>query len=730
MRLPPYSRAFVIPMTNRVTEAIRWAFLVILRRNTGLGADDIHRVASLSPVSLPEYAGHVAPNHLGLARDIDGEMMLAVGAGRDYMTPSTALRALIELPKYLVPYLTHFLSEHGDHLNSDEQSRVENAIALLESNTYIGAPNALASTLLWGDNHGLPVKDRTRLMTIQPMGLGGAVTNFDMTRTIMPSEMDYADGLMSDTRYLLDQLAQAVAKPVLLVPQLDGLITPAEVEPFLNIAEQAGMYTALMVNGVLPTREQPLTIGHDNLPDSMERSPRRMVDPRWFSASDASSLRDRYLSATRELGRDWYRFLPAPYEHGMPYAGALFNDFAILHTQPQLTRETNEHRGSTVFALIDQVNEAEAVEQVGVGFADMHKAMLDWHDTYRRVVERGAILAWAKRLNTRDLDRRRREVEDLQAEVDSHRTRFISTVRSRDAALLELRALESAQTEDHVPKVEALFNMIEAGTLKGVRVDPSLGVLIVNTPMVYIKDDRSGAWHEIGEFNVTIDINAGSVHFENLTHTTNNTTWTRMQHPHIFENGRACYGGAMDEAVANCIADRDWLTLIEMILAFLDQANTRDSAGRHVHTWPFVADPESVGLPPYEGEVQPYQERRFDGRGFDVDTGLHRETDDYYDPHGYNRDGYDRDGYDRRGFNRNGIHRITGTQYGPDGYNRMGFDERGYDEEGYDASGFCAAGYDRSGHDRDGYYNEDFDVDNGFDAWEWMDEHEGEEVIA
>lgn len=730
MRLPPYTRAFVIPVRSRVEEAIRDAFIAILRRNSGLAVDDIHRIASLSPTSLPEYAGHVTPNHLGLARDIDGELMLAVGAGRDYITPNTALRALIGLPKYLVPYLTEFLSMEGGHLDSDHRFKVEHAISMLEGTPYVGVPNALASTLLWGEHYGMPMADRTRLMSIQPMGLGGAVTNFDMTRTIMPSQIDQADGLMSDMRYLLDHLARVVDKPVLFVPQLDGLITPTEVEPFLHIAEQAGMYTVLMANGVLPTRENALTIGRNNLADAMEHSPRRLVDPRWFNASGAASLRDRYLSATRELGRDWYRFLPALHQHEVPYAGVVFNDFAIVHAQPQLTQETNEHRGFTTFALIDNLREAEAADQAGLGFAEMHKAMLDWHTIYRRVVERGEILEWARKLNTRDLDRRRREVEDLQAEVDSHRTRFISTVRSRDAALLELRALESAQTEDHVPKVEALFNMIEAGTLKGVRVDPSLGVLIVNTPMVYIKDDRSGAWHEIGEFIVTIDINAGSVHFENLTHTTDGTPWTRMRHPHIFESGRACYGGAMDEAVANCIADRDWLTLIEMILAFLEQANTRDPAGKHVHKWPFVDDPESVGLPPYEGEVQPYRERRFDGFGFDIDTGLHRDTDDYFDPEGFNRDGFNRSGYDRRGFNRDGFHEATGTRYNPLGHDRLGFDEDGYDEEGYNREGFCAAGYDRSGHDHDGYYNEDFDVDNGFDAWEWMDEHEGEEVVA
>ena len=134
-----------------------------------------------------------------------------------------------------------------------------------------------------------------------------------------------------------------------------------------------------------------------------------------------------------------------------------------------------------------------------------------------------------------------------------------------------------------------------------------------------------------------------------------------------------------------------------------------------------------IGIISYVVKIKEWYESRFDWRGFNKNSGIHRNGtpyddngfdkngydkrgfnvnkthyngthfDDYgYDIQGYNKDGYDRDGYDKRGFNVNKTH-YNGTRFDDYGYDIQGYNKDGYDRDGYDRDGYNKNGYNRLG---------------------------------
>lgn len=94
---------------------------------------------------------------------------------------------------------------------------------------------------------------------------------------------------------------------------------------------------------------------------------------------------------------------------------------------------------------------------------------------------------------------------------------------------------------------------------------------------------------------------------------------------------------------------------------------------------------------------------KFNDFGFDIKTGIHKDTGTKKDPNGYNmkgfrkgrdKEGFDFGGRDKEGFDRNG--------WDKDGYDRNGFNRKGIDREGYNRNGFNSNGFNREGFDKNG----------------------------
>ena len=123
-----------------------------------------------------------------------------------------------------------------------------------------------------------------------------------------------------------------------------------------------------------------------------------------------------------------------------------------------------------------------------------------------------------------------------------------------------------------------------------------LGLLSKN---IYAKDNRTKKWHDIGTFHMIIGM-LSSLYDQNNTVRIFNTKHLGMgmnngfQAPHVWEDGHACHGNlaiGMTEAYKN----RNLFDLVYQIIIFLQSANTSDSAGQHVDSWPEVTEEEALG---------------------------------------------------------------------------------------------------------------------------------------
>lgn len=350
----------------------------------------------------------------------------------------------------------------------------------------------------------------------------------------------------------------------------------------------------------------------------------------------------------------------------------------------------------------------------------------DWRLIDRLLIQDGVAMLLklpGERLGQRIVEYRR--------ELDSAMERVARFSKSWSEAVAAEQKLAKGVTKEQVQSVTD--SLIRAGKLRSLSVAGDTIHAYTNT--IYVQDERSGAWHRMGDFHIAINTDSLDIKYENLTDPVSGLVYGT--HPHIDNHGRACVGN-FSLIASQLVAANDWLGLVEMCVVFLSNANTNDPAGCNLHRWPFVENPQDVGLPPYpsgfEGPV-PLDERGYgdddidegpdEGVVYDVDyeTGFGRRSfhdirdnpiggdqlmlyserlgdeavftydedeDDWFDEDGYNEHGFDRYGRDERG-------------YDADGYDRYGYDEEGYDRHGYDEEGYDPDGYDREGYDRDGF---------------------------
>lgn len=355
----------------------------------------------------------------------------------------------------------------------------------------------------------------------------------------------------------------------------------------------------------------------------------------------------------------------------------------------------------------------------------------DWVSARTAQVMRRRITDWVVASATRRVVAAKNETATLEEE----RSTILRRARSINLRLSELFAISSSlsdgtsQAEEAVQRVEAL---LANGVVTNIQF-PSPTLVEATTKTLYAQDDRTDAWHEMGAYQITINLEECTVKFENLTRKINAYS-SDMNHPHVWDDGRSCPGNFAD-ITTNLFANDDWLTLIEASIAFLETANTDDPAGQGICYWPFVSDPASVGLPPYRGAVYPYDPgseeehepyQDHEGRWFyydyDREEYLHEDqweedginifTGTYFNEDGYDWNGdpdpesaaahppfEDDNGYkfewdvDRqeylldREWTEDYRHISTGRMYNPDGYDIDGYDLEGYDADGYDRNG-------------------------------------------
>ena len=107
---------------------------------------------------------------------------------------------------------------------------------------------------------------------------------------------------------------------------------------------------------------------------------------------------------------------------------------------------------------------------------------------------------------------------------------------------------------------------------------------VVQTDVLYAIASGSGSRYHIGEFNIEINMGNTHIRFHNTTNKRRGY-WSMDSHPHVNgDTGEACLG-SVAPTIAELCSQGELYALSLVLIDFLENANTSDSAGRHVVAW-------------------------------------------------------------------------------------------------------------------------------------------------
>ena len=113
------------------------------------------------------------------------------------------------------------------------------------------------------------------------------------------------------------------------------------------------------------------------------------------------------------------------------------------------------------------------------------------------------------------------------------------------------------------------------------------------TRVLFAKNPETGKIHEIGAFNITMELRRGGdmVNFRNLTRQVN-AYEPGMQAPHVFPRGNACLG-SIGDTLPSLIGNCEYSVALDLCVQFLQSVNTADVAGKHIEKWPLAETVEA-----------------------------------------------------------------------------------------------------------------------------------------
>ena len=169
------------------------------------------------------------------------------------------------------------------------------------------------------------------------------------------------------------------------------------------------------------------------------------------------------------------------------------------------------------------------------------------------------------------------------------------------------KAMEHAKEYTKISEFLASFNELEYGNKQRAiaqesyrdtrKIEKVSGIYIENnviniyTKNLYAMDDRTGVYHDIGTFHIMIGM-LGKYSVDTTVKIRNTKFQITgmsecMQAPHVFSNGYTCHGN-IGQSMSDAYMKKDLYSLAMILIIFLQQANTDDTAGKYVNCWPAV----------------------------------------------------------------------------------------------------------------------------------------------
>lgn len=201
--------------------------------------------------------------------------------------------------------------------------------------------------------------------------------------------------------------------------------------------------------------------------------------------------------------------------------------------------------------------------------------------------------------------RLRRDLEKAEMHAANTSLQLHSTLQLWEASHAPVEAVRETILLE-MQKILEMDQVVHAQIAKN-------GVLHVYTKTLYCTDDRTNIVHLIGEFHIQINLNPSNgldrFQWRNLRGELPRNGILGMQAPHVFSDYRGCLGD-FARLYTSALEQFEILALVSMGIQFIENCNTRDSAGAKVYLWDVA--PAEFQLEPLPEGIVPGMPLTFD----------------------------------------------------------------------------------------------------------------------
>lgn len=112
--------------------------------------------------------------------------------------------------------------------------------------------------------------------------------------------------------------------------------------------------------------------------------------------------------------------------------------------------------------------------------------------------------------------------------------------------------------------------------------------MTICTDLIYCVNPKTGKTHEIGAFKIIIPFDIDNVKIKWLNQTRKVAAASDGYNaPHVNADGHACLGN-IEKLLPSLIRKREFVSVIELVIAFLESVNPSDQWGKYIVRWPEV----------------------------------------------------------------------------------------------------------------------------------------------
>lgn len=179
-----------------------------------------------------------------------------------------------------------------------------------------------------------------------------------------------------------------------------------------------------------------------------------------------------------------------------------------------------------------------------------------------------------------DASRVKRELERACNAIEEYKQSLTNALKNKNMQESLLKMINSTEGFDLQKKLEEILNnkKIEKVEINNTTITMFTKPLICRA--------SNGGLYDVGAFKIAFNAQGAGVRFFTLDNKYKRRSYwgDNCQHPHVSDTGSACLGNSA-EPIAILNSQYEYSSIADICVAFLEQANLDDCAGRHVGNW-------------------------------------------------------------------------------------------------------------------------------------------------